>query len=241
MTSEEPGYVEVTIGAPVDAVWHALRDRDQLRRWHGWHFESDGGLDREIDVIYFDDAVESADQRTLEVQGGDVFVLSEDGERTVVRLTRAPRTGESEWEAFYEDITEGWTTFLQQLRFAVERHHGVDRRTLFFSGEPTATGPDVIESLGFAEAAATPVGDKYEAQTPAGLMSGEVWFRSDNQVGLTVEQWGDGLLVIGRQPASERRPHGGGMAVLTIYGVDGAAFAAVQVEWTDWWNAAYGG
>ena len=32
----EPVRIEVTVAAPVEEVWRALRDPAQLRRWHGW-------------------------------------------------------------------------------------------------------------------------------------------------------------------------------------------------------------
>ena len=28
-------HIEVTIASPPDAVWHALRDKDTIRQWHG--------------------------------------------------------------------------------------------------------------------------------------------------------------------------------------------------------------
>ncbi|MEJ7705405.1 MAG: hypothetical protein WKF47_18010 [Geodermatophilaceae bacterium] len=47
---DNPGVtIEVTIAAPVKAVWQSLRGPAWIRRWHGWHFD---GLDQEIDTIY---------------------------------------------------------------------------------------------------------------------------------------------------------------------------------------------
>src|SRR5689334_15481095 len=110
--------IEVTIAAPVETVWNALRDREKIRHWHGWEYE--GGLDEEIEQIYFTRAVE--DGTTLRLGNGDVFAVEavEGGSR--VTLTRAPLGADPDWDAYYEDVTEGWITFLHQLRFAVERH-----------------------------------------------------------------------------------------------------------------------
>jgi uncharacterized protein YndB with AHSA1/START domain len=47
--------VETTIGAPFAAVWKALRDPAEIRRWHGWEYDEGGGLDAEISVIYLED------------------------------------------------------------------------------------------------------------------------------------------------------------------------------------------
>lgn len=222
MTEQTP-RIEVTIAAPVDAVWRALREPQQIRHWHGW---DDPGLEAEIQLIYLDEdkiRVSEAD-RTLEVQGGDLFELTEDGDRTHVRLTRAPRGSNPEWEAYYDDITEGWTTFLHQLRFALERHPGGVRRTLFFMGKPRQRGALLAEL--------TP------SDAPTS-MTGEEWFRSDHQVGYTVKEWGDGLLVVGDAPPSPIKPDGGAMAVLSTYGMDEDAFAELQTLWTAWWTDRY--
>lgn len=86
--------IEVTIAAPVDVVWDALRSKDKIRHWMGWDYE---GLPGEIDLIFFTDTVENASARTLTLHGGDEFRLEPHGEGTRVTLTRVPvvttRTG----------------------------------------------------------------------------------------------------------------------------------------------------
>jgi hypothetical protein len=220
MSETERLQIEVTIAAPIDAVWRAFREPTQLRRWHGW---DDPSLDEEIQIIYLDEdniTVSEADH-TL-VLGGDRFELTDLGGRTLVRLTRGPRGSNPEWDAYYEDINEGWQSFLQQLRFALERHLGVDRRTLFFSGERR----DDVEPITQLAPAAAP--------TP---ITGTMWFRSEHQVGFTVDEWGDGLLVLGEAPVSPNRPQGGDMAILTTYGLADSSFEALRSKWTDWWRA----
>ncbi len=226
MSEAERFQIEVTVAAPVDAVWRALREPAQVRRWHGW---DDDGLDAEIRTIFFENVAESEADHTLKVQSGDLFSLIDLGGRTLVRMTRAPRDSDAEWDAYYEDINEGWLTFMQQLRFALERHPGVDRRTLFFSGQ-SRDGGTALAQLGDVSQA---VGERYEATTSAGeRLTGIVWFRSEHQTGLTVDQWGDGLLIVAEQP-------GGAMAVLTTYGLDDASFDALRSRWTEWWDAHY--
>ncbi|TCM45224.1 SRPBCC domain-containing protein [Kribbella sp. VKM Ac-2568] len=232
--SDETPVIVVTVAAPVEAVWDALRDKEKIRHWHGWEYE---GLDAEIDLIFFtgytEDAGES-ESRMLEIHGGDRFVVepAEGGSR--ITLTRAPHGDDPEWDAYYDDITEGWITFVQQLRFALERHPGEPRRTLFYSGAgDRSTGP--AEQLGITAA----VGSEYEVDLVGERATGRVWFRSDNQVGLTVDQWGDGLLVLSHVGAGEKKPNGAAMAVLTFYGVDDAALAGTDKRWSDWWSLRY--
>lgn len=191
--------LEVTVAAPLDTVWKALRDKEVVRRWHGWDYD---GLDAEVEQIYFTDVVE--DGHVLALSGGDRFRLIPLGEGTAVVLDRAPRGDDA--DAFHDLVTEGWTTFLQQLRFAVERQPGVERRTLYFSGDGPAT--TLLETVD---------------------LDGEPWFRSANQVGVTVDAWGEGLLVLVDAPSA--------MAVLSTYGLDDEAFAELETRWTALWAA----
>jgi hypothetical protein len=62
---------------------------------------------------------------------GGTIALEARGDGTVVRVTRPTS------EAGYDEVDEGWLTFIQQLRFYLERHPGQKRRTLH-----VATGGD---------------------------------------------------------------------------------------------------
>ena len=123
MTEHRDVAVEVTIAAPIETVWRALRDRDDLRRWHGWEADE---LDEEIELIYFSEAREEerdGPERRL-VCGANVFELSTRGPSTVVRVVMTEPPESDAWHGWYEDIRHGWHTFVEQLRFFVERHRG---------------------------------------------------------------------------------------------------------------------
>ncbi|RIQ30102.1 SRPBCC family protein [Jiangella rhizosphaerae] len=227
--------IEVTIAAPIDEVWRALREKDRIRHWHGWDAP---GLDDEIDLIYFQGFAEDAQARTLGVQEGDHIVLEPAGEGTKVTLTRAPRGVSPEWDAYYDDITEGWATFLQQLRFHVERQPDAPRRTAFFAGT-TAGAPPLVTELGLDEVATRPAGSAYRATLAGQHVGGEVWFRSSHQLGLTVDAWGEGLLVVAFMPPGEQKPDGAAMAVLSTFGLDEAAYAELNERWAAWWGPRY--
>ncbi|TDD63846.1 SRPBCC domain-containing protein [Jiangella aurantiaca] len=227
--------IEVTIAAPIDDVWRALREKDRIRHWHGWDTP---GLDDEIDLIYFQSFTEDAQARTLGVQEGDQIVLEPDGDATRVTLTRAPRGVSPEWDAYYDDITEGWTTFLQQLRFYLERQPDAPRRTAFFAGT-TAGAQPLLAELGLGDVATRPVGSAYRATLAGEEVTGEVWFRSEHQLGLTADAWGEGLLVIAFVPPGEEKPDGSAMAVLSTFGLDDAAYAELNDRWAAWWSPRY--
>jgi hypothetical protein len=221
--------IEVTVDAPVEIVWEALRDPSEIRRWFGWEYD---GLAEEIDAIFLENASASDDDHTVELWGGDRFSLETRGEETVVHVTRAATAGES-----WDGIHEGWVTFVQQLRFALARHRGEERRTLYLSGASTGPAdplpPEIIHDDIFALAP----GERYEATAPTGeTLSGELWYRSAHQIGLTVDDFGDGLLVLTGKPASLEPPHGSGTVLITTYGLDDAALDALHRRWIEWWE-----
>jgi uncharacterized protein YndB with AHSA1/START domain len=222
--------IVVTVAAPVEAVWDALRNKEKIRHWHGWEYEgTEGGLDEEIDLIYFTEVTE--DGTTLTLEHGDRFEVEpvEGGSR--ITLTRAARGADPKWEAYYDDVTEGWTTFLQQLRFALERHPDEPRHTLFYS----SAGPlSPISELGIPNGSA---GAPYAVDLVGEQAKGEIWYTCDHQAGLTVDAWGNGLLVLSHIPPGDEKPDGASMAVLSLYGdVDRDE---VDARWRAWWEKRY--
>ena len=130
--------LSVVINADAPQVWTMLREPSKVAQWHGWQAED---LDAEIKEIYFSgDVEESADHTSLTVHGGDVFELHPVTDGTRVSVTRAAMDHDSEWASWDEDITQGWLTFLQQLRFALEC-----LRLVFgvFAGAMDAAGSDI--------------------------------------------------------------------------------------------------
>ncbi len=203
MTESTP-RIDVTIAAPLDIVWEALREKHKIRHWHGWDFD---GLDAEIDVIYVQaDADEAAG--TIAIDDGSRFELTDRGAETLVRVTMpAPADGAS-WDEFYADVREGWATFVEQLRFALEHHPGAARRTLQLDGPP----PVAVDGA---------PGAPYTTTTPWGeRLAGEIRLRTAHQVVLSVDDYGPGLVAL------HAKPDGGGLGGVTPHRHDDHAIAA---------------
>jgi len=225
--------IEVTVAAPIETVWSVLRDPELIARWHGWECDE---LAEEIRTIYLNGVTADPDTYTLELSEGDRFTLHEVTGGVLVRITRAPRDPESDWAAYYDDINEGWWTFLQQLRFAAERHGMAERRTMYLEGQLLEPEP-VVDLAGLGAAALRPAGTAYTATAPTGdSLAGTVWARGERQLVLTVDGWGDGLLVLAEQPVTPHRPNGGAMVLLTTYGQGADEFEALTGRWTAWWE-----
>ena len=121
----DPVVVEVVIAAPIETVWRALRDRAEIRRWFGWEYED---FEAEIRFIFEEASTADDEAHVLDGGPGGTIALEARGDQTVVRVTRAAPAGS--WDGIYDEVNEGWLTFIQQLRFYLERHPGQDRRTL---------------------------------------------------------------------------------------------------------------
>lgn len=229
---EDRVLVEVTVPAPYDQVWAALRDRETLANWFGWDADS---LADEIEFIFFTHAVADEARGVVEFAGvNDRYEIVADGDRTLVRVVRS-RPANS-WSDVFDGMVEGWISFTWQLAFALERHVGQTRRTLFLSGSPRQDGLGRI-ALGL-DAAGAP-GEPWAGPLGPETGAGQVWFVARHQTGVTVDAWGDGLLIVVDEPPSEKKPQGSTMLTLTTYGLSDADFAALEARWTAWWDARF--
>ncbi|GLQ57089.1 SRPBCC family protein [Devosia nitrariae] len=231
--------VETIIEAPVDAVWRALREREQLRNWFGWDAET---LADEIDFIFFGHA--KADEAGHVLQFGewegvsDAFELTGDANETTVAVVR--RGPPVDWAGAFEDVPEGWVTFVQQLRLLLDRHPGAKRRTLYLSGAARAGVAEPRQALGIIDLIRRPDGAEYSASLPTGeTISGIVWHRTHFQLGLNVTEWGDGLLVVTNTGVTDTRSSAGGSVLLTTFGLDDATFGELASRWRAWWEKRY--
>jgi len=232
----ESVVVEVTVSAPAGVVWQMLRDPVQIRRWHGWEHE---GLDEEIRQIFIDAPRASEADRTLDTGDGR-FELEERGEQTVVRVLRAGAAGAVSGEGVHDPINEGWLTFVTQLRFALERQPGRDRDTVYLAGQARDPGAgSLVEQLGLGAVAQVAEGERYYAATTTGdSLTGTVWLRSERQLGLTVDRWGEGLLMLSDTGPADPEPGSSG-AILTVFVPDEQSREVLAERWSQWWAEHY--
>ena len=235
-----PLPIKILLPASIETVWKAFREPEIIRQWHGWEYD---GIDEEIKAIYQDGTTVHQEDRALKI-GGHWFAFESTGpDQTSVEVSRVALTGSAihslDWDKFYDEVDAGWLSFLQQLRFYLARHRGEIRRTVFLSGDAISANPQPItELLGFGPLPSAGGGQRYRATGVGSPLEGEVWFHTANQIGVTVDSWGDGLLLLAYPPTLDRK-FGALSATLTTYGMDGAAFAKLALEWTTWWDDHY--
>jgi uncharacterized protein YndB with AHSA1/START domain len=212
MPEMKPFVMEVTIDAPQDAVWRAVSDPAELRRWFGWEYP---GLEEEIKMIFLDGTTQSPPQR-LEFTGMGTLDIVPDGSRSVVRLVWAGGLADAKWDDIYDGMEEGWRTFFHQLKYYLERRAGQDRRTLYLTG--LAPAPAVVAAL--------------DAAAP-----GEPWQASRHQRAVVPAAGGVDLVsVLSPQPLQADEPAKVSVTV-SAYGMDEAAFDTLRSEWESRWSA----
>jgi len=232
--------LSVLINADAEQVWLMLREPARLAQWHGWEME---GLEDEIRQIYYVNVKESPDHLRLDLEMGDVFTLEPRPDGTLLTLTRGVATGE--WAKYDADMTAGWTMFIEQLKFALERHPHTPRRTIFVDGT-SAAHINLWDALGIDTGWLPDPGEPYEVSLNTGAtLSGKVWYRTDTQLGLTVSAYaehGDGLLILAQQaPVEGLREHPGAQIIASTYGLGAAALEAIGSQWDAFMETHYPG
>ena len=234
--------VEVTIAAPADAVWDAIRDPAKIYNWFGWDAAS---LKDEIDYIFTTHAKRDEARKVLVFEGvPDRFELVDQGGQTLLRVVRTVAETDS-WDGGYEDMIEGWISFVAQLKLAMDQHGLAARRTIYLDGSAKPGGRSPLAALGLEGLAETPPGQPVSVALPTGeRIEGMSWHRTPWQWGLTVPQWGDGrgdgLLIVTDKSRTDSSPDGRGMVVLTAYGLSDEAFAELEGRWAAWWGERFG-
>lgn len=236
MTTFSRALIEVTIAAPADEVWRSLRDRESIGRWFGWETDS---LDAEIEHIFFKHAVSDESARTLSFGLGDRIEVEPHGAGCVLRIVRPAPTADHDWDDIFEDMTQGWIAFLLQLRFALERHATDKRRTLFFSGSPHAGNRQLAARVLGLPASGAP-GTAYAITAPMGdALAGKIWHRGRHQLALTVDGFGDGMLIAMDRAPDDKYAHGHSQVILTTYGLSERTFDELAARWRTWWSERF--
>jgi uncharacterized protein YndB with AHSA1/START domain len=150
---------EVEIDVPVEAVWKALTDADELTRWFpleagqtpegnlwmSWRNEFRWESRIEIaepnrrfryvmvESLAGEQPPEEASERGVikaEPTATD-FYLESRGGKTVLRLVHSGFSADAEWDALYDGTRRGWNFQLWSLRHYLENHRGTPRQTAY--------------------------------------------------------------------------------------------------------------
>lgn len=234
--NSEAVIVDITIAAPVDDVWRALREPEQLKNWFGWDAET---LADEIRMIFEDNATPDEERKVLQFGGyqgvADRFELTATGDGTRLKVIRSGPAPDDGWGSVYDDMVEGWISFVAQLRLLLEHHPGEPRRTIYLSGQRAEPGPLPRAALLLGK---TEIDAGYDAALPTDdWVAGEIWHQSKFQTGVTVSSWYLGLMTATDMP--DAGEHGGGSLLVTTFGLHDGAFDQLEDRLGRWWAETY--
>jgi len=213
---------EIEIDAPVEEVWKALTDGEELARWFPLEARVSPGPGGKIFISWGRDCEGEAQIVTWEP--GKKFAwkdpmslvewtLETRGGKTVVRLSQSGFLGNTEWEnEWFESTGYGWGFMLRSLQVALGRHRGIPRQVAWPRLKVALSREAAYQKLLSAGALFThdlssmlKPGEKYSVSTPAGeSYSGRVEFlREHRGFCLTVHEMNDALLWLTIEGAPE--------------------------------------
>jgi uncharacterized protein YndB with AHSA1/START domain len=214
MTDEKPTRsIEQTIeiDAPVEAVWKAIAEGEELAKWFALDAKVTPGVGGEvwlswpgmefgtpITVWEPQKRLQTQSQRGPQLVSVDYFLEARGG-KTILRLVQSGFGAGAEWDAEYDDTARGWRVFLRNLRHYLTRHRGQKCRQVLI------TVP--IEGRTFEEAwqaftrglglgASLQEGARYAATANNGdRLEGVVGLAAPPRaLGATVAAWNDAML-----------------------------------------------
>jgi uncharacterized protein YndB with AHSA1/START domain len=152
---------EIAIDAPIEAVWKAIADGEELTRWFvqeasveprvggtitiSWDGEEKSSGTIEVwepnrrlrkKLTPFDMGAAKPDPAVPMI---DEYTIERRDGKTVLRLVCSGIPDAPEWDGFYNGIDSGWGSFLRTLRHYLEHNSGKPRTTIKVIGKLTGS------------------------------------------------------------------------------------------------------
>jgi uncharacterized protein YndB with AHSA1/START domain len=228
---------ETVVRATTDAVWRALTEADELRRWFpvdarvapgigGSIWLSWGaGAEAEAPITGWDPPrhFQWTEPRGPIKLAIDFHIEAQAGGMTRVRLVQSGFGDGPDWDDEFHMLTGGWSYFIAHLHWYLERHRGVPRDLIAFRDEVSLSRPDAFERLCRALATIDTV--------PL------VESRHTQQMGVRVPALNDALIFV------EMEPHSSGCRAgfwVSTYGLPRAQLDAARDRFDRLYHAALG-
>jgi len=152
---------EIDIAAPRDAVWNAIANDTELRRWFApeakvdaevggeivWAWRDHHHWAQRIEILEPGTRLRTRYDSTVDDGAGGKrplfvdFILEGEGGMTTLRLVQSGFGPEAGFDSEYDGISHGWPVELRSLRLYLEQHLGRDR-TLAWSTRDLDMDPD---------------------------------------------------------------------------------------------------
>jgi uncharacterized protein YndB with AHSA1/START domain len=259
MSDEKPTRAierTIEIDAPVEAVWKAIAEGDELAKWFsldakvtpgvgGSVWFSWPGMEGSTPIIAWEP---QKHLRTGEKAGPTLvavdWFLEGKGGKTILRLVHSGFDADPSWDDQYDDTARGWAVFLGNLKHYLERHRGASCRQVIIAvpfempvEEAWArfTGP---KGIGLGDKVRQ--GERYATTAASGdRLEGMVGLsQAPHAFGATVAAWNDAMLTLdfpGCGPGKRQC-----WFVILTYGVADAEVEAIRGRWTELLTRLFG-
>jgi uncharacterized protein YndB with AHSA1/START domain len=228
---------EIVIDAPIEAVWKAISDGEELTRWFVEEASVEPGVGGTISVSWggdekaqgridawepnrklrktlmpFEMGAAKYDGTTPMV---DEYTIERRDGKTVLRLVSSGIPDAPEWDGFYNGTDSGWASFFRTLRHYLEHHRGRPRTTIKVVGQMAGSPEDAWARL---EAAVKPTGTIVFEQAPTILE-------------MNISELGDAYLWHSTSCAGANNYV---YTMLSVYGKTPAEVETIRAKWQPW-------
>jgi uncharacterized protein YndB with AHSA1/START domain len=248
---------EIAIDAPIESVWKAITDAEELTRWFveaakvepgagGTMWISWGGAEEgrsRIDVwepnqrlrlalMPFEMGQAKQDGQTALI---DEYTLERRDGKTVLRLVCSGIPDSPEWDGFYNGTDSGWRSFFRTMRHYLEHHAGKPRTVVKIVGrlplslDEAWTRLTGPDGLGFGPVA----GNTFSTRTGSGeALHGDVVFaKAPGMLELNIRELDDAFLAHAMASSHGQQYV---YSVLSLYGKAPAEVEALRAKWQTW-------
>ena len=234
---------EIVIDAPIEAVWKAISDGEELTRWFVGEASVEPGVGGTISISWDGEEKSSGTieawepNRKLRKRLGpidigaatsdpaapmiDEYTIERRDGKTVLRLVCSGIPDAKEWNGFYDGTDTGWASFFRTLKHYLEHHRGQPRSTIKIIGPSDASLEDAWTRLTAALASRGRIAVEQRPKALEAVIPGA----------------GDGYLW--------HTMSGGGAkkfvyTMLSLYGQSPAEVEAIRAEWEPLLKSALG-
>lgn len=182
--------LSIELDASTDAVWQAISDAEELRRWFALDAAVEPGVGGSVTLSWGPESsgtaridawnpgehlryIENWPGTDAAVPVAVDFTIETRAGVTVLRLVHSGFRSDDDWADYVDTVDSGWRYFLWNLKHYLERHRGTPRRMVWDRrkiGLPKAQAWDRL----FGSDGLVPSSDPLQPGNPIALWSGHV-------------------------------------------------------------------
>jgi uncharacterized protein YndB with AHSA1/START domain len=248
---------EIVIDAPIEAVWKAISDGEELTRWFVEEASVEPGVGGTITISWGggekgESRIEAWEPNRLlrldhkfgHDKGAAIvseYTIERRGGKTVLRFVHSGIPDSPDWNGYYDGTDSGWASFFRTLRHYLEHHRGKPRTTIKVVGKLPGSLDDAWARLvgpggfGFEPVAGQP----FSTTTAAGeaRRGTVVHVNSPGWLELTIRELDDAYLAHSMAAAG---PNQFVYSILSLFGKSEAEVEAIRSNWQPWLSGVLG-